>query len=253
VDSYLREVWQPHVTQLEQSQLPEGQRQFWSDFEGDPIQTTLALLGEQFETDDAGDVVLGLAEAIYGPEAVDYFEAAIGHIDGEGDDGDEYEDLGYDEGDEGDAGADLPDEVRETLEWAQQQRAQQDEESELAEYQYAVKELHAQNAEAFPPGTTPEKASELLAPFVFTHDGDIDAALESFKQWTGALQSGAATGEEAAAASAAGLTPQDLAAPSALGGGPQAAPPTQQQYGSIGEAAADFARELRAKNAPPTV
>lgn len=66
-DAYLREVWQPRVTQLEQSQLPEGAAKLWSDI-NDPEKaaaTYFALGGELFDPE--------LAEILQG-SAADYYQ-----------------------------------------------------------------------------------------------------------------------------------------------------------------------------------
>lgn len=259
VDGYMREKVQPHTTKLEQdlaelreNELPEGARQFWDDLSQDPDAALRQLMGEVFsENENAGEILEVAFNYLNenpdaSPEAVlEAAEESVGDGGGQPFNPEDYE-------------VELDPEDRQVLDAF---KAQQDEEA-FSEDAEALREAHPEH---FPAEWDLEKVKDVIAPYIAAAPDELDdeEALEyAYAQYasTWALVNG---GDDPAAAAqaAAGLSPEQVAAieaaPPTLGGGPgqNASVPSQKEYGSIGEAVADFAADLRAKNqaAPPTV
>lgn len=226
VDGFLREKVQPYVTDLEQrSQVP----------------AVAAKLYEDLSSDSPDETFFQVAEELFGEDVADrLFEAYSGESD---ENPDEIVEEAKAEQDE----PELPEDVRRATEFYV---AQQEEQA----YEDAVTAARESHADLFPEQLDDEAVGRLLGPFVATADGDMDQALEAYTEWSALLAAGQVSPEDAAAAAAEGLDPDqvpDLPAP--VEGGTNPATPVQREYGSIGDAVDDFAAELRAKNAPPPV
>lgn len=220
-DEFVRTKVQPYVTRLEQSQAPEGAVDLFTDFQEAPQETFLAVAAE-----------------LYGDDALPYFEAILDELGG----GDPQAQQG--EPPAQPQGQQLSPEAQEAIDYVNAEREDQ-------EYTADVSDLVAANKGAFPEDDV-EKAKQLISPFVYTADGDLDQAFEQYRQWASEIGAGNVSPADAAAASEQGITPDAI--PSVLGDGANPAVPANKQYGGdIGSAIDDFLAEERAKKAPPPV
>jgi hypothetical protein len=210
VDGFLRETVQPYVTQLEQKSQPSRDAErLWNDFSQDPNNTFHAVAVE-----------------LYGQEAADKLTAAIsGEEDPEVTSDTPADDFKVDEDE-------LPDNVREAVEFVQSERQQR-------EWDAAFKDI------AFDDEGNQIIDEELFYPFVTAADGDIDQAKDAYLAW------------QDSAKEKFGINvpnPDDVDTPPKTldpnGGGATTAPPQQKEYKDIDEAIDDFFAE---QSAPPTV
>ncbi len=210
VDGFLRETVQPYVTQLEQKSQPSRDAErLWNDFSTDPNNTFHAVAVE-----------------LYGKDTADKLTSAI---TGEGGDT-EVTDTDTTDSDFKVDPDELPDEVREAVDFVNQERQQR-------EWDSAFKEV------AFDEDGNQIIDEELFYPFVTAADGDIDAAKDAYLAWQGQAKE------------KFGLNvpnPEDTPPPTIdpNKGGGTSAPPQQKEYKDIDDAIDDFFAE---QNAPPTV
>lgn len=256
VDGYMREKVQPHTTKLEQDvsalreAVPEGLQQFWSDFENDPDEALTQLAAEAYsENPEAAEIFkVAIKYAAGNPDASDeqVVAAATQHV-AEGGTAEEYE-------------VELDPEDRERLNIVDEIQAEREDQ----QYAEALTELKSEHPDHFPETWGVEEMRTVMDPLVLAapEELDDDAAMEwAFERYskTYGLIHGGDPGTEGAAAEAAGaLTPEQVAAieagaPPTITSGQNASVPSEKQYASIGEAVADFGRELRAKNSAPPV
>lgn len=228
IDSYLRETWQPRVTQLEQGQMPEGISQFLDDIS---------------KPETADQAFLQMAYELYGDDALPFFETALQYA---------YGDQGQQpQGDQGQQPVqqedgfeiDLDPEDREILDEVKAER-------EDARYKAALSEFQAEHKDL------PEDVDRLMAvlsPFVLAAEGDIDEGYQLYTEWRQAVDSGQVTEEQAADAAEAGIKPEELT-PQTLGlQGQSPGTPVVKQGQSIGEAVEELMADMRASGGPPAL
>ncbi len=207
-DAFLREKIQPHVTRLEQ------------DVSG--LADARSLYEDLQENPD--ETLLSVAAAIYGDEAAEAIAQALN--------GQEFEDEESDESTDPVEQA-LPPEVAEVVQEFQATKQREAYEAELT-----------RASQAYGEGFVPED----FAPFVVAADGDIDTALEGYKQFMGRIQQRYQPVEPAV---------EDPQAPAALGTqatGSVSTPPINKRYDSLDDALDDTLDEMRqAREAPSTV
>lgn len=209
VAEFLREKVQPHLTKVEQqaAQRNENAERLWNDFRQDSDGT--------FER---------IATELYGADHAKRMLNALRTEDTPAPDFDAPDELDLDE---------LPQEARETIEWAQAEKQKQQWNALLADV-----------AEKNPDLTVDE---ELFTPFVIASEGRVDQAVESYKEWLAKFP-GAKT-EEAAEEAA-----EETAPPVVDGKVGRTGREAAREPQSMDEALADmYAMMKQADTPPPTV
>jgi hypothetical protein len=223
----MREKVQPRMTQLEQSQMPEGIQQLMNDLQENPDQAFLQMAYE-----------------LYGEEAIPFFETAMQYIYGDqgAPTGEPQEPQVDDEGWE----IELDPEDRSALDFVREQR-------EDAAYSDAIGQLAEAYPDSFPEGADVDSVKALISPFVVAADGDLASGFELYNEWLDSIESGAVTPEEAADAAEQGLEPSQIT-PQVLGnGGLAPGAPTLKQGQGLGDAVQEMLDDLRASKGPPSL
>lgn len=144
VDGYIREKWQPRMTQLEQEVANSATaRALYGDFQNDPVDTFLSVAGEIFE--DQPDILTGI-QGLFTPAADPAAPATP-------------------------VAALPPEQARMLAEWQAEREAEQ----QATAYATQIAALKA----AHPEDTLIDEGR--LAPFVVSANGDIDAAYAGFR------------------------------------------------------------------------
>lgn len=156
VDGFLRETIQPYVTQLEQQTQPNRDAlRLWSDFGEDPNGTFTAVARELYGEEQASDI--------------------LNVLTGTSDDTEDDVNETLDDANDPIITADeLPDDVREAVEYIQQERRER-------EFSSALNELKEDNPDV-------EIIDDLFYPFITAADGDLDEAVASYKEWNAQAQ-----------------------------------------------------------------
>jgi hypothetical protein len=211
VDQYLRDVWQPRMTQLEQRpDVPETASQLWNDLNGDNYaQAFLNLTGELFDEDVAQEV-LGLLHTRYNEEDPPPAEAAQPPAEA--------------------AQPPARDPEVQALIEREQER----------EYNEAITKAVAGDPENGIPAI-PEAFQSLLHPIVVSTQGDVEAAAKGLRQQ---LEAAGVLGQPAP-------TVEDVPEPppAATADAPPAVPTQKKQ--TLEESIHDFWQEQQRKAPPP--
>lgn len=214
VDAYLRETWQPRVTQLEQRpDLPDTAAQLWNDLNGDNYaQAFLSLTGELFDEDVAQEV-LGLLANHYSDEEPPPEPA----------------------GDQPSVDQ-LPPEVQALVE-----KEAEREYNEAIEAAVAAKTDEQGNVTV---PEIPEAFRDLLHPLVVQSQGDVEAAASALRS---KLEAAGVLGTETPAPH-----PDDVPdpPPPVVGDAPPPVVPTQKKQ-SLEDAIHDFWQEQQKQPPPP--
>lgn len=217
VDGFLREKVQPYVTQIEQkvSELKPAE-QLYTLFLEEPDETYLEVTRELFG-DELAEVVQQKLDELYGEGAA--------------------EEQATQQPGETEPQHELPPEVAELVEERRQAKLQ-------AAYNAELERIKASVAN----DPSIEVVDKWFHPFVVAADGDMDLALEGYREWYTDVKQRLG-GDPTPPAEEQGQQP-----PPVLGSdvAPPAQPPAQKKYESLDEAVDDFLAEVKA-SAPPTV
>jgi hypothetical protein len=152
VDEFLRATVQPYVTKIEQDSAPtRAATRLWDDFTNDPNGTFLGIAEEIYGADEAAKIRAALAaeeaEVAADPTEVDPYAVTVDE---------------------------LPPEVREVVEWAQDQKRSSAWDEGMAKVRADHPDLTIKD--------------ELFAPFVTVADGDLTLAAEAYREHINALR-----------------------------------------------------------------
>lgn len=208
VDGFLREKVQPYVTQLEQStQVNRDAERLWNDFTSEPVDTFGAVAVE-----------------LFGQEKADALRELLSQEDADVDTEETLDDdttLTIDDDE-------LPEHVREAVEYVQNERQQR-------EWDQAFNQVVSDNEDIDIP-------EELFYPFVTAADGDLDAAVDAYRGWYKTAQEKFGLNPP---------NPDDIPdPPPTVKTGNPTAPPTERKGLTLDDAMDEFFAE---QNAPPTV
>lgn len=161
-DTYMRETVQPRITQLEQGQLPDGQRQFWDDFEQNPDEALLSLADEVYSEKN--------------PDARAFFETALEFAKGDFQPSQEVptnqppapEEPDYQELELDEDGRPVAYDPRVT------------EQQEDQAYTALLGSLQTEHPELIPAEWSADTLDEVLSPYIYAAEGDPEAALAAF-------------------------------------------------------------------------
>lgn len=147
VDAFLRENVQPYVTQIEQAtQVNRDAERLWNDFTSEPVDTFRAVATELFGEDVAGK----LSDVITNPD------------DTEEDTVTEEPEFKIDDDE-------LPEHVREAVEYVQNERQQREWDAELSRLREANSDINI--------------IEDLFYPFVSAADGDTEEAVKAYREF----------------------------------------------------------------------
>lgn len=215
VDTYLRETWQPRMTKLEQEYAPA--RQLYSDLQEDP-DVTLVEVAAQLYGDDDPDRVRALAAAL-GVELEDDEDPSTPEA----------------------AAAETPAALDPRLAELLDEREATQRQTEWDDAMASVRE------------SQPDLIDDLYIPFVVTAEGDMEVALERYRQTVGPVEAQIAA-QRAAGVAPAGAAPAPPAVVGTGGTGAGVAPPAvAKRYTSMSAALDDWMDEERGASAPPVV
>ncbi len=226
VDQYLREVWQPRVTQLEQTAAEaRTAKELYDDFNNDPLNTYLAITTELFD-DQRAEAILRALDLDNEPQGTPGTPAAPAQPAAQGQP----------------STPEVPSGLEDVVAYV---RAQQAREYWSTNMDNVVK----QNAELLPPGEDPvaQRAlfEKMYSPFVVANEGNFAAATQAYKDWWETVKHTVAPVPPAAPET----PPPTLGSQTAA---PQGTPPVQTEYNSVGDAIDAMFREDFAP-APPVM
>lgn len=250
VDAYLRESWQPRMTQLEQQvaqqpNVPDEAVALFNDLMSDPKQTVTTLIEELFGDPDYAelhnpDVVEGWRNLLTPKEAaaVDQANEAIAA-------GQTPTKLTMDQ---------LPDEVREVYEAHLETQAEKSKNTYETTVKGAIGEFKDEQGQQL----ISDDEYGYLHPFIQNAGGRLDEAFPAYVAFRDAVRGGATQQQAQVAAEAAAAEenkPQPPATLGTSGTGPSTGtPPTEKKYGwnQLEDAARDWINETR-QGPPPVV
>lgn len=212
VDQFLRSTVQPYVTNLEQAtQQDRDARRLWEDFNTRP-EATFASVARELFPDNADQLLEVLSGQGGDPEVPENDPESV--------------DFAIDEDE-------LPESVREAVQYIQDQKQEQAFQSNLAR-------VKADNPDV-------SVKDELFYPFISAAEGDFDIAIENYKEFTKEFKE-----ELTAVPDEITPEPETPPAPPVLNGENAApTPPVEPQKQTMDEALDDWFAEI--KGAPPTV